>query len=146
METTPHVLFIEGAIKSKHIESVLQGFNKAIHSGAHQIFLGQVRADMIEGQTVTGIDYSMYPEMAEKVLEQIIKDAKIKFEVDQILIHHSIGLVEIGQICLFVAVSSGHRKACHEAIDYCVETLKKEVPIFGKEILDNNNHIWKVNQ
>lgn len=146
METTPQVLFIEGAIKSKHIESVLKGFSKAIHTGAHQIFLGQVRADIIEGQTVTGIDYSMYPEMAEKVLKQIIDDAVSKFDVDQIVIHHSVGFVEVGEVCLFVAVSSGHRKACHAAIDFCVETLKKEVPIFGKEILENNNHIWKVNR
>jgi molybdopterin synthase catalytic subunit len=146
MEAIPQVLFIEGAIKSKHIENVLQSFSQAVHSGAHQIFLGQVRADHIEGQTVVGIDYSMYPEMAKKVLKQIIRDGKDRFKIDNIIIHHSTGVVKAGEICLFVAVSSPHRKACHDAIDYCVETLKKEVPIFGKEMLDNNNHVWKINQ
>ena|SRR5690554_3590373 len=146
METTPQVLFIEGAISSKHIEKVLNSFQEAIHTGAHQIFLGQVRADKMVKHTVVGIDYTMFIPMAEKTIKQIIKDAEEQFAVDRIIIHHSNGIVKVGEICLFVAVSSAHRKASHQAIDYCVETLKKETPIFGKEILDNNSHVWKKNR
>lgn len=146
MEEKSSVQFINGPITSSYIERELDALENLRNTGAHQMFLGRVRADKIKEQFVTKIDYSMYPEMAEKVLSTIIKDAKDKFDIQDAYIHHSMGEVEVGKVCLLVLVNSAHRKACHEAIDYCVERLKDETPIFGKEILENEEHVWKVNQ
>jgi molybdopterin synthase catalytic subunit len=60
-------------------------------------------------------------------------------------IHHSIGAVKAGEICLFVFVSSKHRKASNEAIVHLVEEIKSKAPVFGKEILEDATHVWKEN-
>jgi molybdopterin synthase catalytic subunit len=61
-------------------------------------------------------------------------------------IYHSLGIVKTGQICLFVFTSSKHRKQAMESNEYIVERIKKEVPVWGKEILENQEYSWKINQ
>ena len=60
-------------------------------------------------------------------------------------IYHSLGRVNAGEISLFVFVSAVHRKAAINACEEIVERIKKEVPIWGKEILGNENFQWKEN-
>lgn len=147
METKP----IKNCFKNGPISSVFIGESIAKHQtktsiGAHQIFLGQVRADEINGKTVTAIDYSAHEEMANKVFHEIREKAFEKFELVCMHIYHSIGVVPTGEICLFVFVSSPHRKEAMKAIEYIVEEIKANVPVFGKEILENKEHVWKVNK
>jgi molybdopterin synthase catalytic subunit len=58
-------------------------------------------------------------------------------------IYHSLGLVKAGEISLFVFTSSAHRRAAIEACHYLVERIKKEVQVWGKEILDSGETVWK---
>jgi molybdopterin synthase catalytic subunit len=60
-------------------------------------------------------------------------------------IYHSIGKVKAGEICLFVFVSSKHRKDAFDACRDIVEQIKANVPIFGKEIFDDETFVWKEN-
>jgi molybdopterin synthase catalytic subunit len=84
--------------------------------------------------------------MADPILFQIREDCFAKYELTCMHIYHSLGLVKSGEICLFVFTSSKHRKAAIEACDYLVERIKKEVPIWGKEIFEDHSTQWKVNQ
>jgi molybdopterin synthase catalytic subunit len=61
-------------------------------------------------------------------------------------IYHSLGLVKAGEICLFVFTSSKHRKAAIEACNELVERIKAELPIWGKEIFEDNSSQWKENK
>jgi hypothetical protein len=56
-----------------------------------------------------------------------------------------LGEVKVGEICLFVFTSSKHRKAAIDACEELVERIKKEVPVWGKEILENEKAVWKEN-
>ena len=56
-----------------------------------------------------------------------------------------LGMVAAGEICLFVFVSSSRRKEVFKALEYVVEEIKAKVPVFGKEIFEDNTHQWKVN-
>jgi len=56
-----------------------------------------------------------------------------------------LGTVNAGEICLFVFVSSPHRKIVFESLEYIVEEIKANVPVFGKEIFEDDSHQWKVN-
>ncbi|NBP06471.1 MAG: molybdenum cofactor biosynthesis protein MoaE, partial [Bacteroidetes bacterium] len=47
------------------------------------------------------------------------------------------------EISLFVFTSSAHRRAAIEACDYLVERIKKEVQVWGKEILESGEIVWK---
>jgi molybdopterin synthase catalytic subunit len=59
---------------------------------------------------------------------------------------HSMGKVKTGEICLFVFTSAPHRKAAIDACEEVVELIKSGLPIWGKELLDNESHTWKVNK
>ncbi len=135
----------DGPIEPSFIADSIAKHQHKTNIGAHQIFLGQVRADQIDGQQVVAIDYSAHEEMAERIMHEIREDTFDKFDLTCMHIYHSMGRVETGQICLFVFVSSGHRRAANEAIVYLVEAIKTRVPIFGKEILEDGSHVWKEN-
>ena len=139
-------VFVEGAISPQFIADSIAKHSTKKDIGAHSIFLGQVRNDEINGELVNAIDYSCYQDMADPILFQIREECFAKYELTCMHIYHSLGLVKSGEICLFVFTSSKHRKAAIEACEYLVERIKKEVPIWGKEIFDNNSIQWKINQ
>jgi molybdopterin synthase catalytic subunit len=137
--------FLEGAIASEFIaESIAKHQSK--HSiGAHNIFLGQVRGDEVDGKQVIAIEYSAYEEMANEKLHEIRESAFEKFDLTCLHIYHSLGRVKVGEICIFVFVSAKRRKQVYEATEYLVNQVKEQVPIFGKEIFESENFQWKVN-
>ena len=138
--------FIEGAIEPRTIAKSIADHSTKINIGAHDIFLGQVRGDIIDGKLVKAIEYTSYKEMAENELTRIREDIIHKHKLTCAHILHSQGVVKTGEICLFVLVSSTHRKASFSACEEMVELIKKEVPIFGKELFDDGSHQWKENQ
>jgi molybdopterin synthase catalytic subunit len=139
-------LFIEGAITPEYISNSIAKHQSKTQIGAHDIFLGQVRADEIEGKTVRAIEYTAYEAMALEKISEIREDAFAKFELSCMHIYHSLGEVPVGEICLFVFVSSPHRKEVFEALHEVVERIKKELPVFGKELFEGEGYSWKVNR
>jgi molybdopterin synthase catalytic subunit len=114
--------------------------------GAHDIFLGQVRADVVDGKKVVAIEFSAYEELAEQKIHEIREAAFSLFDITCLHIYHSIGKINTGELCFFVFTSSAHRKAAMEACQYLVERIKAEVPIFGKELFEDETSQWKVNK
>ena len=147
MEKTkkPQNCFVEGPISSDFIATSIAKHQQKTSIGAHNIFLGQVRADVHDQNIVSAIAYTAYEEMANQAFFEIREKAFEKYDLTCMHIHHSLGLVKAGEICLFVFVSSSRRKAVFESLEFIVESIKKEVPIFGKEIFENQTHIWKKN-
>ncbi|MBL4754853.1 MAG: molybdenum cofactor biosynthesis protein MoaE [Flavobacteriales bacterium] len=141
----PRPAFKEGPISPQFIADSIAKHTSKTNIGAHQIFLGQVRADVIDEKVVTGIEYSAYPEMAETEFHNIREAAFEKFDMICMHIYHSLGLVKTGEISLFIFVSTKHRQEACEAVQYLVEQVKEKVPIFGKELLSDDSHQWKVN-
>jgi len=142
----PKKVFREGPISPQFIADSIEKHSTKTDIGAHNIFMGQVRNDIIEGQEVKAIDYSAYEEMAEKEFHEIRESAFEKFDLTCMHIYHSLGVVKTGEISLFVFVSSKHRKATFEALEYIVEGIKTKVPIFAKEIFEDGSFNWKENQ
>jgi molybdopterin synthase catalytic subunit len=145
-EKKPKKVFVEGPISPEKIAKSIASHQSSTNIGAHSIFLGQVRADEIDGRQVVAIDYSAYEEMAEKEFHNIRESAFTKFDLTCAHIYHSLGKVKAGDVCLFVFTSSAHRKAATEACAYLVEEIKAKVPIFGKELFEDETYQWKVNQ
>lgn len=142
----PKRVFVEGPISPEKIANSIANHQVKTNIGAHDIFLGQVRADEIDGKTVSAIDYSAHEEMAENIFYEIREAAFEKYDLTCMHIYHSLGLVKAGEICLFVFTSSAHRKDAIEACNYLVEEIKAKVPVFGKEILEDNSYVWKENK
>jgi len=138
-------VFIEGAISPEFIAHSIAKHQSKTTIGAHDIFLGQVRADTINNKTVKAIEYTAYEEMANVKIHEIREAAFEKFDLTCMHIYQSLGTVHTGEICLFVFVSSPRRIAVFNAIPYVVNAIKEQVPIFGKELFEDNSHQWKVN-
>ena len=144
-EHKPKKVFVEGAITPAFIADSIAKHQSKTDIGAHDIFLGQVRADEIDGKKVSAIEYSSYNEMADEVFYQIRENTFEKFELSCMHIYHSLGKVNAGEIILFVFVSSSHRQQAFDACRYIVERIKKDAPVWGKEIFEDETHQWKVN-
>ena len=137
--------FIQGAIAADFIANSIAKHQSKTTIGAHNIFLGQVRADEIDGKTVVAIEYSAYEEMAEKNFHEIREAAFAKYDLSCLHIYHSLGIVKTGEICLFVFVSAPRRKVVFSAIEFLVEEIKEKAAIFGKEIVEDETYTWKKN-
>ncbi|MBD80653.1 MAG: molybdopterin converting factor [Crocinitomicaceae bacterium] len=141
----PKPVFKDGAISAESIGKSIANHQSKVGIGGHSIFLGQVRADEIDGKTVAAIEFSAHEEMAQNEIFNIREETFEKFDLTCMHIYHSKGVVNVGEICLFVFTSSAHRKECQAATDYIVEELKKRATIFGREIFEDESHQWKVN-
>lgn len=140
-----HKVFVDGPISPNFISESIAKHSSKTEIGAHNIFLGQVRNDIINGKEIVAIEYSAYEEMANKELKKIRESVFEKFKITCLHIFHSLGLVKAGEISFFVFVSSGHRDECYVASRYIVEEVKLKVPLFGKEIFDDQSYTWKKN-
>jgi len=102
-------------------------------SGAVLVFLGVVRNHNL-GRRVDFLEYDAYPQMAEKVMQEIAAEAQQRWDITDIAIQHRTGRLEIGETSLLVAVASAHRREGFEAGQWIVDRFKEIVPIWKKEV------------
>jgi molybdopterin synthase catalytic subunit len=135
---------IAGPVTPGKISELVEKMGRNPDSGGHMIFLGQVRADEIDGKRVKAIEYSAYSEMVNVEAEKIKKTVLSEFaDVKSIIIIHSTGIVKAGEISLLVFASAGHRKQAMEACGKTVELIKANLPVWKKEVFEDDSHIWK---
>jgi molybdopterin synthase catalytic subunit len=138
-------IFINGPIAASFIGESVQKHSAKTAIGGHSIFLGQVRADIIEDKKVSAIEYTAYEEMANEKMHGIREAIFEKYTLTCMHVYHSLGKIAVGEICLFVFTSAPHRKAAIDACEETVERLKAELPVWGKEIMEDETYQWKIN-
>ena len=106
---------------------------KTPDSGAINVFIGTVR-NSTKNRDVKQLEFEAYDTMAIKEIDKIIGQAKQKWPISSMAIHHRVGVLEIGDIPVVIAVSTPHRQQGFEACQYAIDTLKETVPIWKKEI------------
>ena len=100
--------------------------------GAVVTFLGTVR-DINDGSQVKGMTLEHYPGMTEKALQEILDQAKARWDIYQTLVIHRVGpLLPEDQIVL-VVVTSGHRGEAFAACEFIMDYLKTAAPFWKKE-------------
>jgi len=139
-------IFVNGAITAAFIGDSIQRHSSKTGIGGHSIFLGQVRADVIANKKVAAIVYTAYEEMANEKMQLIREAIFEKYQLTCMHVHHSLGKIATGEICLFVFTSAPHRKAAIAACEETVERIKADLPVWGKEIMEDETHQWKINQ
>jgi molybdopterin synthase catalytic subunit len=142
-ERKPKNIFVQGHIAASCIADSIQKHSSKTNIGGHSIFLGQVRADKIDGKPVSCIEYTAYEDMALEKMHVIREDIFQKYDLTCMHVYHSLGKVNAGEISLFVFTSSAHRKAAIDACEETVERLKAELPVWGKELFADETHQWK---
>jgi molybdopterin synthase catalytic subunit len=112
--------------------------------GAVLVFVGRTR-DNFEGKEVLKLEYETYEGMALKELHNIVEKIKRDWPGSLASIVHRLGTVPIGEASVVIAVSTPHRGASYEASRFAIEALKKNVPIWKKEIYQESA-AWKANK
>lgn len=144
-QRAPKNIFINGAIDPAFIGESIAKHRANIVIGGHSIFLGQVRQDLIDNKQVTAIEYTAYEELALEKMHEIREAIFTKYPITCMHVYHSLGTITAGQICMFVFTSSPHRKEAIDACEELVERIKAELPVWGKEVFEDESYQWKKN-
>jgi len=96
-------------------------------------FIGTVR-DRSRGHSIRHLEYEAYPEMVEREMEKIAREAARRWPGTRVAMAHRRGRLEIGEIAVVVAAGAPHRDEAFAAARYSIDTLKEQVPIWKKEV------------
>jgi molybdopterin synthase catalytic subunit len=125
------------AIDTQDARSELQ----TLGAGGYVSFEGWVR-DHNEGREVTRLEYESFQELAVKEGERIIADALRRFPVKHALCIHRMGSLKLGELAVWVGVSSAHRGEAFEACRFIIDEVKHRVPIWKKEHYRSGDSGW----
>lgn len=116
-----------------------QEFVAAPEVGGIVVFVGTVR-NHSKGKDVIRLEFESYEAMAVKEMSLIAQRALDRWPLHKVAILHRTGVLPIGEIPVVIAVSSAHRKEAFEACEFCIDELKKSVPIWKKEFFEGGEH------
>jgi molybdopterin synthase catalytic subunit len=108
--------------------------------GGTAMFIGTVR-NQTQGKKVLRLEFEAYVPMAMNEMQKIAEHITATYHAVHVSMHHRVGVLEVGEIPVIIAVSTPHRKAAFDACQYAIDTLKETVPIWKKEIFEDGE-IW----
>jgi len=114
-----------------------------VSAGALSSFVGIVR-NHSGGKKVKELYYECYPSMANRMLENIISQARGEWETGGVSVIHRVGRLRVGEAAVAIAVASSHRDESFKACRFIIESIKKNVPIWKKEIFEDGSSEWGV--
>jgi len=109
--------------------------------GGFVCFEGWVR-DHNQGKAVQKLAYEAYPKLAIKEGNKIIAEAMEKFAIKKALCTHRVGMLEIGDMAVWVGVSAAHRDAAFKACRYILDEVKSRVSIWKNETWQDGESGW----
>ena len=109
-------------------------------AGAICTFVGTTRENNV-GRKVLRLEYEAYEAMALSEIRKLAEEAGRRWEITRIAITHRIGVVEIGETSVAIAVSAPHRAEAFEACRFAIDRLKEIVPIWKKEHFEGGE-VW----
>jgi molybdopterin synthase catalytic subunit/molybdopterin converting factor small subunit len=104
-------------------------------AGATATFVGTVRAQS-RGRQVVRLEYEAYEGMAENVMADLAEQLNERYDLCAIAITHRVGVCEIGEASVAIAVSAPHRQDALAACKDAIGTLKETVPLWKKEVYE----------
>ena len=104
--------------------------------GAEAQFLGVVR-DMEDGKPISGIDYTAYLPMAEKMLHELVERGQREHGPHRVFIQHRLGFVAAGQPSILIRVRTKHSAESFDLCRWYLQEIKTAVPIWKRAVLVN---------
>jgi molybdopterin synthase catalytic subunit len=105
--------------------------------GAEVRFLGTVRG-LEDGRPITGIDYSAYLPMAEKMLAELIEYGTRDHGPHEGFIQHRLGFVAAEQPSILIRVRTKHSAAAFDLCRWYLAEVKTRVPIWKRPVFENS--------
>lgn len=106
--------------------------------GALVTFVGLVRDTNLQ-QSVSGLFLEHYPAMTDKVLSNIVEQAKAKWQLGSVSVIHRVGQLHVSDQIVFVGVTSQHRQSAYHANEFIMDFLKTQAPFWKKETTEQGD-------
>jgi molybdopterin synthase catalytic subunit len=110
-------------------------------AGAVVLFSGEVR-ESNRGRAVAYLEYEAHVPLAEKMIGEILAEAKGRWNLSVAIAQHRTGRVEIGETAVVVITASAHRHEAYEANRYIIDRIKHEAPIWKCEHYLDGTKEW----
>jgi sulfur-carrier protein adenylyltransferase/sulfurtransferase len=110
-------------------------------AGAIVVFEGWVR-NHNEGKKVSSLEYQVYPELARKEGEKILKEAKDKFNLHDVRAVHREGHLALGEVAIWIGATASHRDDAFKATRYVIDEIKHRLPVWKKEHYVDQKAEW----
>jgi molybdopterin synthase catalytic subunit/molybdopterin converting factor small subunit len=127
----------EGPIDVGALEAIA-----TLGDGARVTFVGRARDRSDDGREVVELEYEAYPEMARRVLGQIVAEAGERWPSTRAAVAHRTGIVPLGEVTVAIVTASPHRAEAYEANRWLIEAIKDRLPIWKRERYRDGN-AWK---
>ncbi len=114
---------------------------KGSSKGGNVLFIGTVR-ERRGRKLLKSLEYEVYRDLAENVLEDILAQVKNKYPGSDVEIVHRFGTLAPGEISVVIASSSLHREEAFKACMYAINLVKKKLPIWKKEKFEDGSEKW----
>ena len=112
---------------------------EAAGAGAIASFTGLVR-DAHDGQPVEALWLDHHERITEQVIVEIGDTTRARFALTALAIVHRVGAVAAGQAVVFVAAAAPHRRAAFDAVDFIMDRLKTDAPLWKRETRSDGDH------
>ena len=111
--------------------------------GAITTFEGATRNDShgLHGPVVR-LEYEAYRKMEVKQMERLVSEAVNRWSLGRVAMIHRLGSVGPAEISIMIAVACGHREESFVACRWLIDTLKKDVPIWKKDVFADGTVDW----
>jgi molybdopterin synthase catalytic subunit len=126
------------------LDSLVEELKKSSNEvGAVTIFVGVVRGTR-EKEKVLRLEYEAHETLAPQTIKTIIEEQKTKHGIIDAIVEHKVGTVQVGEEVMYVLVASKHRKEGRKALAELVDRIKRDVPIWKKEVTEKTAY-WVEN-
>ena len=103
-------------------------------------FLGTAR-DFSNGHSVVNLTFEHYARMADQAMRKICESALERFNILAVTMIHRVGVIGIGENIVLIVVGAEHRQDAFTACAWCIDEIKKTVPIWKREATPDGQ-IW----
>lgn len=110
--------------------------------GAVVSFVGRARDTSDDGRGVLELEYEAYPDMAERVLDEIASEVTRRWPAVAVGVVHRVGLVPLGEAAVAIVTAAPHRSDAYEANRFVIEAIKERLPIWKRERFADGSE-WK---
>lgn len=122
----------------------LKDFLQDEQCGALATFEGWVRNHNNDSRVIS-LTYYGYEKLAINQGKKIIEEAKCLFDIENAVAIHRIGALEIGDMAVWVGVSSKHRYPAFDACKWILDTIKADIPVWKQEFYQDESSKWLSN-
>ena len=120
--------------------SALEGAVEHAEAGARALFRGVVR-NHDGGRRVVRLEYEAHPS-AEQVLAEVVAEFAARDGVLAVAASHRVGVLDVGDVALVVAVSCAHRREAFEVCAQLVDEIKHRLPVWKRQVFDDGTDEW----